>query len=95
MFQSKVKTESFGYKDFLNLVPNIVECQNKRWLEFQPFCMNESSLQNFGMVQNWEILDLVMVKVEKVNITVTYYCQPSFFICKVRANLNGAHHGFV
>jgi hypothetical protein len=57
--------------------------------------MNESSLQNFGMVQNWEILDLVMVNVGKVNITVTYYCQPSFFICKVRANLSGAGHVFV
>ena len=58
--------------------------------------MNESLLQNFGMVQNWEILDLVMVKVERVNITVTYYRQPSLlFIGKVRANLSGAHHGFV
>ncbi len=79
-YKVKSKLKVLVIKNFHNLLPNLVECQNKRWLQFQPFCMNKSLTQNFGMVQNWEILDLVMVKVEKINITVTYYCQPSFFM---------------
>jgi hypothetical protein len=34
----------------------------------------------FRLVQNFEILDLAMVKVEKVNITVTYLSGHRLFI---------------
>ena len=45
--------ESFSYKN-CNLLPNSVKSLNKNWLEFDPFCINESK-------QN-EVKDAIMLK---------------------------------